>query len=361
MPPSCKTTRGNNVKTVYQEQCGIRELASISLALLLYVLTPDLSASTTSLFDPERGAQEQGEEEQPVAKSSSSLQELRLDGILTLGDHSSVLISGPEGKTYRFSWQGELEKPMSFKYRGEPAAQLAGFQLASTDVRAVWLQLPSGTGCVPDPEQGIAACEEGRVKLAMIRRETPAPLQTIATNAERRGVQQAVGFTAANKPQYHLSVPPAAENRRGYSVQQAVSPFFAQLQPQTRQPLTNNPRSRNQSVVLINQNQNSDAAQTSQTQNQNAQSTSQTQSVAQVSQTQTQNVAQESQTQNQSVAQASQTQNQSTESSSQNQNEQQQSSGVVYDFSTDSPERAQLREEQQQVIDSAPPGWWGVK
>ena len=102
---------------------------------------------------------------------------LRLDGILILGDSHRVMISGPKGERFRFTWRGKLGRPLPFE--GENADALDGYRLIAVEDRAAWLQYPPGTACQPSPEEGISACEDGKVQLSLVRRQAPPP-QTAA-------------------------------------------------------------------------------------------------------------------------------------------------------------------------------------
>lgn len=196
---------------------GTLNLTPSSFVLLFYCLTVMQPLAATSLFDPQRGVRDQvglaADDHaevtgRPGESSGSAMLGLRLEGILTLGEQSRVMISGPEGETYRFGWEGTLGQPMAFE--GKSADRLAGYQLHSSDSRSVWLQLPVGTGCEPDLEKGIVACEEGRAKLVPGRPSnataTPPPIAVkserknlIQPNAKENAVQQSATRRGAGR------------------------------------------------------------------------------------------------------------------------------------------------------------------
>jgi len=157
-----------------------------------WLLSADISAAT-ALFDPKRGAQEEVVAEgagqltaAPVTRPGASMERLRLDGVLTIGDDHRILLVDAKGGRYRFQWRGKLGNPMRFE--GEGADELAGYQLVSAGDRSVWLRLPSGTACTPDPGKGIMACKEGKVQLALVRRAAPPP--EMARKINRPGAEK---------------------------------------------------------------------------------------------------------------------------------------------------------------------------
>ncbi len=190
--------QGCKLEALKLSRRGALNLAPLSFFLLFYCLTVIQPLAATSLFDPKRGELDQaglaaddqaGAIGRPSVNSSSAMLELRLDGILILGDDHRVLISGPEGEIYRFSWQGTIRLPMAFK--GESADRLTGYRLYSLDARSVWLQLPAETGCEPNPEKGVVACEEGRAKLALSSlSDTPTPPLSATKSAKKNVTQQ---------------------------------------------------------------------------------------------------------------------------------------------------------------------------
>ncbi|MCP5011251.1 MAG: hypothetical protein GY942_14820 [Aestuariibacter sp.] len=277
------------MEAVKQSKRRILDLAHFSVVLLLCGLTLNHPLAATSLFNPER---EQTDQDQPSASNGSPLHGLRLDGILTLGDNRRVLISGPEGETYRFNWRGIIKKPMAFE--GKSADRLAGYMLSSVDARSVWLQLPSGIGCKPNPEKGVAACQEGRAKLAMVRAIAPPPVSPSAENTKENGVQrlQRISPALARRLQHRRSAAlPAREN----GIQKGARPAYTRRLQQQKLPELTKSRTSNQNVAIRTQ---------------------------------------------------TQTQNQSAESNR----------SVVLD-----PDRVRMGEEQQRLIDSAPPDWFGVQ
>jgi len=289
---------GCKLEAVNASRRRILDPALLFSALLLLSLTLNNSLAATSLFDSDRGALAQDSNQ---TTNSGSLHELRLDGILMLGDLHRVVIRGPEGETYRFVWRGVIEKPITRV--GESADRAAGYRLTSADARSVWLQLPSGIGCQPDPELGIVACEEGRAKLAMVPRSAPPAVEN-ASGSDAQ--QQGIAPTLSRRLQQRRSAPPttpltASGNATGSSTRQGITPASTRrllpltLQQQRRTQVTEL-GSRNRSVGLNTQ--------------------------------------------------------------SQSQGDVEQSSAPEYD---ESPERKQLREDQQRLIDSAPPGYFGVQ
>lgn len=316
------------MKAVNLSPRRVLDLAPYSIIILLCGLTLNQPLQA-ALFDPERGAQ--AVQDQPLANSGSSLNALRLDGILTVGEHRRVLISGPEGKTYRFNWRGVIENPMAFE--GQSADRLAGYKLTAADTRSVWLQLPSGTGCKPDPEQGVVACEEGRAKLAMVRRSVALPA-ALARASERggNGVQQGMNPAIAGRPQQQMSPPPTQFPSRSQAMELNVNRI--QMQERQQQASSSAPSS-----YFGYLGSGTAPASTSST------STS-TQSPAQVTIVPA--------TEN-SGGQQGNTPDSTTPQPT-----------ITAKTEADyphllSPERLQLQEEQQQLINSAPPGYWGVQ
>lgn len=218
------------MKAVNLSRYQVLHLTPLATTIILCSLTFNLPAEA-SLFDPERGQQQAAE---AATNSGSSLRKLRLDGILALGDQHRVLISGPEGETYRFNWQGAIDAPMAFK--GESADQLVGYELTSADSRSVWLQLPSDTDCELDPDNGITACENGRMKLALVRRSFPPTLPPTAEEiASGNGVQQASPPALAGRPQRENRTPLTNWTRnRGAEVK------VSSIQQQKEQPVVIN-------------------------------------------------------------------------------------------------------------------------
>lgn len=292
------------------------DLAPFSIVILCCGLTLSHPAEA-SLFDPERGRQQAGE---ATTNSGGSLPQLRLDGILTLGDHHRVLIGGPEGETYRFNWRGVIDEPMAFN--GKLADRLAGYKLTSADARSVWLQLPSETSCAPDPEKGIAACEKGRVKLALVRRDFP---QKAVENAAGNGVQQGASRALVPRPQQGNSSPLTNYQTRSRSTELEIS--RTQTQEEQQRVINSAPVSYfGYAIPSASPESSAPAAE-----NSGGSSAQQGNSPASTSDSQ------------------QPTTQQQTPSAQQ---------PVVFE---DSPEQAQLREEQQRLIDSAPPGYWGVE
>lgn len=305
---------------------GFNRAASSLLILLCGLLLND--PLEASLFDPKRGAQV--DQDQPVANSSSTLNELRLDGILSLGDHRRVLIRGPEGKTYRFNWRGAVEQPMAFK--GESADRLAGYKLSSADTRSVWLQLPSGIDCRPDPDNGIAACEEGRAKLAMVRRSV--------------------------SPE---SLPAAAANASG-NIQRGTGPGMALETQQQKNPLPVNNRPQSRSVELqIGRAQDTDWIRM-QRENQRVINSAPAGYFGYVGSSAPQTSTQQTSTQQTSTQQTSTQPASSQESTNvaSSTPEQLPPPGPPPAYMLD-PAWIQMQEENQRLIDSAPPGYFGVK
>lgn len=282
------------MESVNQSRRRVLDIAPFYLTFLLCGLALNHPSQAISLFDPERGAQEQDNPNNPSTNGGDSLQELRLQGILTIGSVRRVVISGPEGETYRFNWRGEIVKPMVFE--GGSADRLAGYLLSSASDRSVWLQLPPGAGCQPDPKKGITACEKGHAKLTMVHRDIPLPASTTAEseNAVNSG-QQGLSSALARRLQQRRSAPAAAQNVSVNSIQRGTTPASTRHIPKN----LNTPAKR-QTTSL-----NSGLNIQTQAPNQTAKSNTST---------------------------------------------------YVED-----PARARMREEQQRLIDSAPPNWWGVK
>jgi hypothetical protein len=329
--------RGCKLEAVNQPRRRVLDVAPFSLVLLLCGLTLNHPLAATSLFDPERGALEHADLNQSLANSGSSLHGLRLDGVLTLGDHRRVVISGSKGETYRFNWQGVIEKPMAFK--GESADRMAGFKLSSMDTRSVWLQLPSGIGCEPDPERGIAACEEGLAKLAMVRRSAPpASPPTTTVNAGRNSVQRGNSPAPAGNRQKQYTPPQTVHQTQGRGTELQISRI--QMQEEQQRVINSAPLGY---FGYVNPGAEQGTSGNSAQQGTSGDSTQQGTSGVSVQQGTSGNSAQ----QGNSPA---------STNNPQQQNSQPQPTEIV-----ESPERARMREEQQRLIDSAPPGWWGVE
>lgn len=272
-----------------------------------------------SLFDPERGAL--ADQDQPVANSGSPLNELRLDGILTVGDHRRVLISGTDGVTYRFNWHGAIEKPMTFE--GELADRLVGYKLSSADARSVWLQLPPDAGCKPDPKNGIAACEEGRAKLAIVYRSVA--LESPPTPASNAGVNRLQHAPVPESPQQNprQSTNNQTQNRSvELQISRAQDPAWIRRQQENQRVINSGPAGYFGYVS-------SSAQQTS---------------------------TQEASTQQTSTQQTSSNNNTTVASSP----EQQTPPPPPPPAYTLDPAWIQMEEENQRLIDSAPPGYFGV-
>jgi len=348
--------RGCKLEVVNQPRRRVLDLAPFSLALFLCGLTLNHPLAATSLFDPERGALEQADQNQSLANSGSSLHGLRLDGVLTLGDHRRVVISGSKGETYRFNWQGVIEKPMAFK--GESADRMADYKLSSVDARrSVWLQLPVGIGCEPDPERGIAACEEGLAKLAMVRRSAPpASPPTTTVNAGRNSAQQGNSPTSAGNRQKQYPPPQAPYQTQNRGTELQISRI--QMQEEQQRVINSAPRGYFGYVIPSAQQGTSGS---SVQQGTSGSSVLQETSGSSVQQgTSGSSVLQEtsvsSDQQETSGSSAQQRDSPASTNSSQQQNSQPPPIEIV-----ESPERARMREEQQRLIDSAPAGWWGVE
>lgn len=283
--------RGCNLKAVNPSSRRIADPAPLFIIFLLCGLTLNNSLAATSLFDPERGALAQ-DSNQPA--NSGSLRELRLDGILMLGDLRRVVISGPEGETYRFVWRGVIEKPIASV--GDPGNPPDSYRLASAEARSVWLQLPSGVGCQPDPGIGIVACEEGRAKLAMVPRSFPPAVENTSGNNTQ---QQGAAPDLTRRLQQRQNAPPttpltASQSATGSS-RQGITPASTRRLPPQRGTQLTEVGARNRSAGV--------------------------------------------------------------QSESQSQNVVEKNSIPEYE---ESAARKQLREEQQRLIDSAPPGYFGI-
>ena len=318
----------------------VLDLAPSYIIVLVCGLTLN-QPSEAALFDPERGAQ--ASLDQPVANSGGSLNELRLDGIMTLGDQRRVLISGPDGNTYRFNWRGAIEQPLNFE--GRSAERLAGFKLTAADTRSVWLQLPTGISCKPDPEQGITACEEGRVQLAMVRRSGPLLLSaTTAEHARGNTMQQNIAPTLAGRLQQQ-NLPAAQSSSRSRAIELNVNP----LQMQNRQP----------QVISSAPSSYFGYLGSGTTQASTSSTSTSTPAPAQV--TIVPAVDSSGGSSGNGGSSGSGGKNGNTSDSSTNQQE-----TVTAKTEADyphllNPERLQMQEEQQQLINSAPPGYWGVE
>ncbi|MCB1759960.1 MAG: hypothetical protein KDI68_09315 [Gammaproteobacteria bacterium] len=267
--------------------------ALILAGLLLSGLMLKTAQAATSLFDPERGAQTDAGG-QSSANKSGTLYELRLDGVLTVGNHHHVVISGAEGEVYHFRWEGPIFAPLAFKE--DSTEKLTGFGLSSIETRSVWLRLPSGTSCEPDPERGLVACDKGRAKLALIARNFPPGAATPPANQLQPSPEQNVPAHARARQQ----MPPS-------NTQQASSGTSpGNTNRRTRTAVQSTLSARNSERLKGNTAPSSNPRSTTSSQSQSAQNSSP-------------------------------------------------------QFANDTPARAELRAKQQQLIDSAPPGYFGVE